>query len=315
MRIAAYCAGVTDEYSKAISDATRTTAQELTRNLQLVRQPEARPDCLVVVYGAHVSEQEKPLLLFTQNTVSDTPMFVYLERSVMNVPALGAFDVSVAPTGELHIPLSGLPTMSKDTLVVAFVACQAIAASKRFSLFSDPRELAETVRRDMTAMTGGALRDRNSRWVVLASIVPLDIKTILANPRELQTCNPRRFEELVAELLASDGWEDVRLVPRSNAAGPDIIAVSSRFVRGVPLKMIVECKRHTDGRPVDVDVVRKVMYWVNEEYRATMGMIATTSRFTSAATELARNSHFWRLTLRDQEAIIDWLRKSPLGKR
>jgi hypothetical protein len=281
----------------------------------LIREPGVRPDGLVVVYGAHVSEQQKPLLLFTQDDLRDTPMFVYLERGVMDLPALGEFDVSVAPTGELHIPSSGFPPMSKDSLMVAFVACQTIVASNRFALFSDPRDLAESVLRDMTALTSGMLRNRNSKSVVLASICPLDIKTILANPRELQICSPRRFEELVAELLAADGWEDVRLVPRNNAAGPDIIAVSTRLVRSAPLKMIVECKRHTDGRPVDIDVVRKVMYWVNEEYRATMGMIATTSRFTSGAAELARNSHFWRLTLKDQEAIIDWLRKSPLGRR
>jgi hypothetical protein len=315
MRIAAYCAGLTGECWKAVSDATRTTAHELTRNLQLIRQSDVRTDGLVVVYGAHVSEQQKPLLLFTQDDVRDTPMFVYLERGVMDFPTLGELGVSVAPTGELRIPSSGFSPMSKDSVMVAFVACQTIAASKRFSLFSNPRELAESVLRDMKALTSGMLRDRNSKSVALASIGPLDIKTILANPRELLTCSPRRFEELVAELLAADGWEDVRLVPRNNAAGPDIIAVSTRLVRGAHQKMIVECKRIADGRPVDINVVRKVMYWVNEEYRATMGMIVTTSRFTSAAAELARKSHFWRLTLTDQEAIIEWLRTSPLGKR
>ncbi|MBI3812976.1 MAG: DUF86 domain-containing protein [Nitrospinae bacterium] len=49
----------------------------------------------------------------------------------------------------------------------------------------------------------------------------------------------------------------------------------------VPIKMIVECKKWREDRPVDIDVVRKVMYWVNEEFRSTLGMIVTTSRFTT----------------------------------
>ena len=73
--------------------------------------------------------------------------------------------------------------------------------------------------------------------------------------------------------------------------------------------MIVECKRWSEQHPVDIDVVRKVMYWVNEEYRATLGMIATTSRFTSAAIEQATRYHEWRLDLRDQTAILEWLAK------
>ena len=94
------------------------------------------------------------------------------------------------------------------------------------------------------------------------------------------------FEILVAELLTADGW-DIELVARNNAPGPDIIAISTKLIRNVTLKLIVECKRYSENNPVDIDVVRKIMYWVNKN-AATMGMIATTSRFTSAALKQAK---------------------------
>jgi hypothetical protein len=51
------------------------------------------------------------------------------------------------------------------------------------------------------------------------------------------------------------------------------------------------------------------MYWVNEDYRATLGMIATTSRFTSAAREQATAQHHWRLDLRDYAGLVAWMQK------
>jgi len=142
-----------------------------------------------------------------------------------------------------------------------------------------------------------------------AIITPLDIASLISNPRELQHVSPRAFEELIADLLTVDGWT-VELIARNNASGPDIIAFTEKFSAGVPIKMIVECKRHRDGRPVDIDVVRKVMYWVNEEFRSTFGLIATTSRFTSVATQEAKERHRWRLDLRDQSSVVSWIEKA-----
>jgi len=86
--------------------------------------------------------------------------------------------------------------------------------------------------------------------------------------------------------------------------------MSRKLIRDIPVKMVVECKKWSPGKPVDVNVVRKVMYWVNGEYRATLGMIATTSRFTSNAIEQVHRLHEWRMKLKDHDAIVKWLEES-----
>ena len=174
---------------------------------------------------------------------------------------------------------------------------------------SSDSQFAVALRRDLRALEDSEEPPDQAMHISLVSVSPSDFKSLISNPKELQKAPPRFFEEVIAELLKTDGW-NVDLVVRTNAPGPDIIAMSTKLVRNVPIKMVVECKRWREDRPVDIDVVRKVMYWVNEEYRATLGMIATTSRFTSAAKKQAASLHHWRLDLKDYTDIIHWLGES-----
>ena len=192
-----------------------------------------------------------------------------------------------------------------------------VAESRLVKFVSNPAELRYSIERNLAALgseakTGEKIYSETAS-IILPSVESTDFRTLLEHPEGLQKCSARYFEELIAELLKSDGW-DVELVARVNAPGPDIIAVSSRLVQGVPLKLIVECKKHSEANPVDINVVRKVMYWVNEEYRATMGMIATTSRFTKDAIEHANQYHEWRLDLKDQLAVLNWLKQNKGAK-
>jgi len=167
-------------------------------------------------------------------------------------------------------------------------------------------ELLIQLSNDIETFLQGRTHER--KYVRIEIVKAIHWPTLAAHPEELLRCSPRDFEEIVAELLRSDGWE-VDLVVRNNAPGADIIACSSRIIDTVPVQMIVECKRLRENRPVDIDVVRKLVYWVNEEFGATLGMIATTSHFTSNAKQLVETKHRWRIALRDQEAIRDWIRK------
>jgi len=167
-------------------------------------------------------------------------------------------------------------------------------------------DLASELLNDVESHFLRGIRDRHAFHVETVS--PIHWPTLAAHPEELLRCSPRFFEEVVAELLRADGW-DVDLVVSSNAPGPDIIACSSHIIDTVPIRMIVECKRLRQDRPIDIDVVRKIVYWVNEEYGATLGMIATTSRFTREARQLVETKHRWRIALRDQEAIVEWINR------
>jgi hypothetical protein len=181
-----------------------------------------------------------------------------------------------------------------------------LAQSEVVKAVRSTADLAEQLALDLASFFHQGNRGRHA--IRLEVVRTIHLPTLAACPEELLRCSPRDFEEVVAELLKADGW-NVDVVVRSNASGPDIIACSSRLLDAVPLRMIVECKRVREDRPVDVDVVRKLVYWVNEEYGATLGMIATTSRFTREAKELAEAKHRWRISLRDQGAVREWIRR------
>ena len=69
---------------------------------------------------------------------------------------------------------------------------------------------------------------------------------------------------------------------------------------------IIDCKRYSLDKPIGPDVIQRLL-WVSDNYdRASHAMIATTSRFTSGAIELARD-YSWRLSLKNHQAINDWL--------
>jgi len=117
--------------------------------------------------------------------------------------------------------------------------------------------------------------------------------------RELE---PRKFEELVAELFRNMGYT-VELTPRSRDGGLDIIAID-RSDLGSALTLI-ECKRYSASNRVGVEVVRG-LYGVVEQQRATRGLIATTSFFTKDAMAF-RDSVQYRLALADFDQITQFL--------
>jgi hypothetical protein len=181
--------------------------------------------------------------------------------------------------------------------------CVALAAVE------SPDVLYERVKQDLAAWLNK--RETSRRLVVLPRVSSALLSQLLRDPTELANCPARVFEELIGDLLRDDGW-DVQLVTRLNAPGPDIIACAHQLVRGQPLRMIVECKRYAQNRRVDIREVRNLVYWLNEEYTATLGMIATSSTFTKNALKAVEERHRWRISLKDHSQILSWLASSKL---
>jgi hypothetical protein len=122
-------------------------------------------------------------------------------------------------------------------------------------------------------------------------------------PEILQELPPRKFEELIAELLSRDGLE-VHLTPQTRDGGRDILAFQNSIV-GKHL-YLVECKRHNLGNPVGVSIVQR-LYGVITQERATAGLIVTTSRFTKDALSFAETVQH-QIGLKDYEVLKQWLK-------
>lgn len=130
------------------------------------------------------------------------------------------------------------------------------------------------------------------------------IDRLSVNPRLLHELPPRKFEELVAELLSRDGL-DVHLTPATRDGGRDVLAFHETPVGR--LLYLVECKRHSPSNPVGIAIVQR-LYGVVMQERATAGLVVTTARFTKEALTFAETVRH-QFTLRDYEALKDWMKR------
>jgi cold shock CspA family protein len=128
------------------------------------------------------------------------------------------------------------------------------------------------------------------------------------HPELMRELTSRRFEEVVADLLAKLGYE-VNITPASGDGGFDIYAAQKtalgRFL------FLVECKKYSPTNKVGVEIVRS-LHGVVQDSRATAGVVVTTSFFTRGAEEFQRRNRH-HLHLRDYLGLRDWLRQA-LGK-
>jgi restriction system protein len=121
-------------------------------------------------------------------------------------------------------------------------------------------------------------------------------------PELLREIGPRKFEEVVAELLSRQGYE-VQLTPSSRDGGFDIYAAKKEGLG--QFLYLVECKRLVPPRKVGVGVVRS-LYGTVQSRRATAGVVVTTSHFTSDAQDYRRSLRY-QIQLHDFVTLRRWL--------
>lgn len=127
---------------------------------------------------------------------------------------------------------------------------------------------------------------------------------IAHHPQELGRVDSRVFEEIIAAILKTFGFE-VQLTPQTRDGGYDILAVKKDII-GIKTHYIVECKHPSKTQKVGVVPVR-TLYGVKEKTRAEHAILVTDYRFTRDAWEFANDPHVWNLHLKDKDALVEWL--------
>ncbi len=131
------------------------------------------------------------------------------------------------------------------------------------------------------------------------------------NPALFRELSPRKFEEIVAEVLDRLGYS-VELTPATNDGGFDICAAKSERTGGRFL-YLVECKRYVPPSKVGVGIVR-ALHGVVQQRRATAGLIITTSFFTKNA-EIFQEPLKYQLHLKNFNELQDWVANALTGRR
>lgn len=160
----------------------------------------------------------------------------------------------------------------------------------------------------------GQIYDLNEQFILpeLKLITEVKPKIMLASnslverlqqhPDAIYEISPRKFEELVADLLTDLGYE-VELTPTTHDGGMDILARMT--THHGKILCLVEAKRHSAHRPVGVELVRQ-LYGTLIDADASSAMMVTTSNFTSGA-KVFQQRHKYKLALKDYANVVQWI--------
>ena len=127
------------------------------------------------------------------------------------------------------------------------------------------------------------------------------IEDIYKDNKKLLEVSPRKFEEIIAELLLMKKFK-VELTKQTRDNGYDIIAIQD--VGGFENKYLIECKRYRT-KPVGIEVIRSFSDVILSE-NANKGIICTTSYFTKEAIR-KKSLKPYLLDFKDRIDIIDWV--------
>jgi len=133
------------------------------------------------------------------------------------------------------------------------------------------------------------------------------IRSLKADAQLLSEITSRQFEEIVAEVFKSKGYE-IDITKRTRDGGKDIIAIHTDSL-GIRNKYFIECKRYAESNKIGVDVVRAIHGAKYTKDGPNKTIVVTTSTFTNDARKFVENeaSSSWDLSLIDREQLLQWL--------
>lgn len=97
---------------------------------------------------------------------------------------------------------------------------------------------------------------------------------------------PTQFEEVIGQMLASKGLQNVRRVGGSGDLSVDLLAIDTNGNR-----VVVQCKRYNPGRSISSPELQKFIGMMFVQHKAHKGIFVTTSTFTQPAIDLARDNN------------------------
>ena len=139
--------------------------------------------------------------------------------------------------------------------------------------------------------------------VAVLEIDPWLLRYLADHPEEIRNLGRWDFQAFIAQLIHKHGGYSVRLGAKGRDGGVDVFAERASPLG--PELLLVQCKHPDPGNKVDIDTVRLLYYQVNER-KATHGLVATSSRFTSAALKEIQE-HKYRMAAADRAKVEQWL--------
>jgi Restriction endonuclease/TIR domain len=132
--------------------------------------------------------------------------------------------------------------------------------------------------------------------------IKVQIEALKREPELVHDLEPRAFEAVVAELLASRGYE-VNIPPPTNEGGYDILAIKTD-TPGLKTPWIIECKKYKPPKTVGIETVRQLV-GVRDHLRIANAAIVTTSDFTQDAKAFCSSRDDIRLI--DLDTLRNWV--------
>lgn len=136
------------------------------------------------------------------------------------------------------------------------------------------------------------------------------IKHLRNHSADIEKLDPYLFEHLVAELMASEGWHEVRLVGRNQMTQADIMALHYiPMSDGIPVRFFVEVKRWKNR--IGVEVINQVfgaMVSEREKYGWHGAIIVALGGVSNTRTFSRDEYRNKGIEVRDKEDVMRWLR-------
>jgi len=146
-------------------------------------------------------------------------------------------------------------------------------------------------------------------WISRSPTAILVAADLLRSGRLLSELPWRTFEELIGQLLESEGWS-VNVTRPSKDGGIDVVALKNDATLGL-IRSLWQAKRYGPRRHVRLSDVRELGGIIDID-RATKGVVVTTGRLTKGALDWIRRDKY-RLDYKDAQKMEAWVRSTILG--